>query len=86
MLEIKSRRVIGSNIEVDEDAFLKVLAQMDGGIVVTSFSRGFRSRHIYQVSFLEYNFFCEVKKSLEIPKNISVVKAEKIYNPLKVMS
>ncbi len=79
---INAKKVAGSNIQVDEQAFLDILERKETGLVTTAKSGLFSNTYFYQVSFQGYIFLLKTKSPISIPADFVIVVAEKIYNPV----
>jgi hypothetical protein len=83
---IYSKKVVGSSVEVDVDTFRDLMQRKGAGLIVTAKSGFFTKTFKYQLFYDDFIFLVSTGSSIVIPKEFTLVVAEKIFNPIFTVS
>ena len=71
----------GSIVQVDGDAFLRILARSEAPLVVHATGGFLRTHYKYLTSYKGLAFFTKESLPLQLPRNAEVVAARRIWIP-----
>ena len=70
----------GTVVRVEPDTFLGLLRRIEKPLIIYK-PTGFLSSHQYLTSYKGFVFFAKTREQIDLPRNVEVIVAEKIWVP-----
>ena len=71
----------GTVVRIEAEEFAKILKKIDSPLVIYTEGGMISTNYQYLVSYKGFAFYCKADHPIELPKNVEVVVADKIWIP-----
>lgn len=71
----------GAIVSVEPEVFADILRKVDKPLVVYTHGGFFWTNHQYLTSYKGFTFYTKSESQIDLPKNVEVILAEKIWIP-----